>query len=382
MRAPCFPMISRKTRYFNTKNTACPKRPSRAASLLSASVFLFVLLLRRGVQLGTSQRDCQEAYGDGDLNHGPIFTRPRVYLCGYTFWRFCEAVFPDYQCFQARPGAGDEHDVLLVGMHRGCEVEGEFPGKRVYINGEPDAGPYASTAYYLGPVQRESNNSMQLYFSSVAALKMPFVFTSFTERPRNSQENFLIYISRRCLSHRENAFNMFSTLGIVTAGGACRGDSVQNETRRDSFNFNIIDGAGDWSDAYKLYSRYKFGLVMENTRTDGYISEKILNAFAGGTVPIYYGTEDVFQVFNADAFVYFNDSHPEAALQKVKELLESDQMYEDMLSQPILAPGAYEKYFSMWGWGEVSLRIRDFLGIKGRPCNKEFCDSNSSSALA
>ena len=32
---------------------------------------------------------------------------------------------------------------------------------------------------------------------------------------------------------------------------------------------------------------------MENTYKKGYISEKILNAFIGGTVPIYYGHEDV-----------------------------------------------------------------------------------------
>jgi hypothetical protein len=45
---------------------------------------------------------------------------------------------------------------------------------------------------------------------------------------------------------------------------------------------------------------------MENHALPGYISEKLLFAFLGGCLPIYYGTREVFDVFNADAFVFWD----------------------------------------------------------------------------
>lgn len=36
-------------------------------------------------------------------------------------------------------------------------------------------------------------------------------------------------------------------------------------------------------------SLYKFSIAMENTEADGYTSEKIIDSFLSGTIPIYYG---------------------------------------------------------------------------------------------
>lgn len=47
-----------------------------------------------------------------------------------------------------------------------------------------------------------------------------------------------------------------------------------------------------------FFHKYRFALVMENAKTKGYLTEKIANAFLAGSIPIYYGTEEVFDVFN------------------------------------------------------------------------------------
>ena len=39
----------------------------------------------------------------------------------------------------------------------------------------------------------------------------------------------------------------------------------------------------------KFLSSYKFSIAMENSEGQGYVSEKILDSFMAGTIPIYYG---------------------------------------------------------------------------------------------
>ena len=89
-----------------------------------------------------------------------------------------------------------------------------------------------------------------------------------------------------------------------------------------------------------------FGICMENKNTPGYITEKILMAFLAGTVPVYYGTKEVFDIFNRKAFIYYDIENPEEAVDRIKHLEENPDDYDKMLNEPILNDGAYEKYFS------------------------------------
>ena len=39
-----------------------------------------------------------------------------------------------------------------------------------------------------------------------------------------------------------------------------------------------------------------------------------------GAIPIYYGTTEVFQIFNPEAFIYYNVSNPSEATARVAYL--------------------------------------------------------------
>ncbi|HWH82770.1 MAG TPA: glycosyltransferase family 10 [Burkholderiaceae bacterium] len=54
---------------------------------------------------------------------------------------------------------------------------------------------------------------------------------------------------------------------------------------------------------YEVLSRYAFCLCFENMTMDGYISEKILDCFLAGTVPVYLGAPNIREFVPADAFV-------------------------------------------------------------------------------
>jgi hypothetical protein len=63
---------------------------------------------------------------------------------------------------------------------------------------------------------------------------------------------------------------------------------------------------GNWSQLNCAYSESKFTFAIENVLFPGYISEKIIIAFQGGSIPIYYGPEEILDYFNEDAFYYVN----------------------------------------------------------------------------
>jgi hypothetical protein len=108
---------------------------------------------------------------------------------------------------------------------------------------------------------------------------------------------------------------------------------------------------------------------MENRKQDGYITEKIFNAFLGGSVPIYFGTEEIFEIFNPNAFIYYDTENPKPALDLVSFLEHNETAYSDMLfNQPILKNGTQtiHDYFSFsdnLGDGFLKKKIRAMMGF-------------------
>jgi alpha(1,3/1,4) fucosyltransferase len=100
-----------------------------------------------------------------------------------------------------------------------------------------------------------------------------------------------------------------------------------------------------------------------------YITEKLLNAFSAGCLPIYFGTREVFNVFNEDAFVFYDTKHPEQALDKIMFLEENPAAYFNRLSAPILKNGSttIDDFFSIFpniGNGSLNRKIRQMMGLK------------------
>lgn len=56
---------------------------------------------------------------------------------------------------------------------------------------------------------------------------------------------------------------------------------------------------------------YMFSIVMENAKYSGNFTEKILDCFATGTIPIYSGDPDIGKIFNMDGIIELTDDfHP------------------------------------------------------------------------
>ena len=52
-------------------------------------------------------------------------------------------------------------------------------------------------------------------------------------------------------------------------------------------------------------TRYRFSLIIENTISPWYFTEKLLNCFAVGTIPIYLGASEIHNFFNPQGIIKF-----------------------------------------------------------------------------
>ena len=70
---------------------------------------------------------------------------------------------------------------------------------------------------------------------------------------------------------------------------------IMGDTKRTSAYFA--------PDLIKLISSYKFVLCKENSTREGYLTEKIFNAFMAGTIPIYIGPPDMDNYINPECYI-------------------------------------------------------------------------------
>ena len=63
-----------------------------------------------------------------------------------------------------------------------------------------------------------------------------------------------------------------------------------NKYKKIDMGGRAFNNIGEYvGDNIKFLSSYKFSFSMENSDGDGYASEKIIDSFLAGTIPIYYG---------------------------------------------------------------------------------------------
>jgi hypothetical protein len=86
---------------------------------------------------------------------------------------------------------------------------------------------------------------------------------------------------------------------------------------------NLSAWRGKCGSKIDLMRRYRYALVFENQRQPGYVSEKLLDAFVAGAVPIYWGAPDIDHLSGGEAVIPINDEN--APLDKI---IADDEMYQ------------------------------------------------------
>lgn len=96
---------------------------------------------------------------------------------------------------------------------------------------------------------------------------------------------------------------------IASAKRITHGHMLRHQAIQQFRNKIDVYGRGYNPIDYKLegLKDYAFSLTIENTKKDYYFTEKLIDCFMTGTVPIYWGCPSIDKFFNKDGMIIFDN---------------------------------------------------------------------------
>lgn len=133
------------------------------------------------------------------------------------------------------------------------------------------------------------------------------------------------------------------------------GDPMRKRFFERLSKYKKVDSGGRWmnnvggpvKDKLEFCRGYKFNIAFENSSSPGYVTEKVMEAYAAQSVPIYYGDPTVETDFRPESMVRVKDeSDIERAVEEVIRLDNDDAAYLAKCSERCFAlpdPMVYER---------------------------------------
>lgn len=172
--------------------------------------------------------------------------------------------------------------------------------------------------------RKNVNFPLFLYYLYSRNLVSRLVFPKTTPSIFVPTKNVCAVISNGSSSRRNEILDKINERIAIEYAGSFR-NNVPKIQNNDYASTQLIE----------LYSHYKFVVCFENTVEGTYITEKIVNGFLSGSIPLYFGTDKVFDYFNKDRFLYVNEASLEEAVQRMEEIMQNNDLYLQVVNQPV-----------------------------------------------
>lgn len=123
------------------------------------------------------------------------------------------------------------------------------------------------------------------------------------------------------------------------------GNPIRKQLFEEISKYKQVNSGGRWqnnvggpvADKLEFEQKHKFSICCENSSHSGYTTEKLVEAFAAQTVPIYWGDPDVTKIFNPKAFINVMDyANIEDLISTIKEIDSDENIYNKMVQEPAL----------------------------------------------
>ena len=188
----------------------------------------------------------------------------------------------------------NEPDILLIGCY-GCE---RFDAQRAIKIGyytenlPPDLDNFD---YFFGWEFSETVSDPR-YCKGVFGPLQSHLFRGCAD-PRGALQGktrFCNFIYTTKIPFRERFYSELSHYKEVSAPGKSMNNCNDLASRYSA----------DWQSAKLRYlGQFKFTIAFENSRREGYVTEKLFDALTANTIPIYWGDPKVKKIVNADAII-------------------------------------------------------------------------------
>lgn len=165
--------------------------------------------------------------------------------------------------------------------------------------------------------------------------------------------NMVVSNVRDASDRRIEFFQRLSKYKVVDSGGK-------------AYN-NLPDGI-PVKNKRQFQEDYRFSLAFENSTYKGYTTEKIVQAWMAGTIPIYWGDPSVGEQFNEGAFINCHAYKSwDDVIERIIEIDNNEEIYLRMQKQSIynkesnLTELMDENYFKNWLYHILDKNPKDAL---------------------
>jgi hypothetical protein len=120
-----------------------------------------------------------------------------------------------------------------------------------------------------------------------------------------------------------------------------------------------------WSNEYlNIIGSHKFMICAENTKMETYSTEKIVNPYLARTIPIYWGTHNIKNIFNPDSMLFLEDESEEAKEQLINKIIEldtNDEKYLEFINRPIFTEQNKRYWNENYTYDSLGIKINNIL---------------------
>jgi len=129
------------------------------------------------------------------------------------------------------------------------------------------------------------------------------------------------------------------TISVITSNKAFypgqlkRLEFVRKLAKQDRFEVDIFGrGIRDIEDKWDAIARYKYHIAIENSRYPDYFSEKLTDAFLGGSYPFYYGCTNIEYYFPESSFTPIDINDFERSVEIIDHAIRGSR-YEESIDK-------------------------------------------------
>lgn len=206
---------------------------------------------------------------------------------------------------------------------------------KIFYTGE-NQRPWDYQCHYaisFDHVENEKMYRLPLYvvydFDNLLKRIPSFVTTVRKEEDIKTKTGFCSFVVRNPNCQKRNEFfHKLSEYKQVDSGGPL----FNNIGYVLEYGDNAMKSKLEW------LKNYKFNMCFENSSYPGYVTEKLYEAYIGGTIPIYWGSVTVEVDFNPRAFLNWHDYKDDNAFMRaIIELDQNEDKYREMYMQPLFS---------------------------------------------
>lgn len=173
-------------------------------------------------------------------------------------------------------------------------------------------------AYIYNDIPHPDKNMIPVIYQRIKYFKLVYpLFDNIRNSIVFGQKKFCLFTSRNGLNlNKQLIINQLSSLGPI--------DFLDryDDTLKDKTCYNS-------KELIKIYSEYKFIICFENSKTDGYITEKIFNVFLSGSIPIYDGAPNITDYIVSGSFIKYDDN----IVKKINMLINNEILYNAIVKK-------------------------------------------------